>query len=266
MVDRMLFGTWVQDEIEKVHRVTSKAGWAPIPVGYREFNAAFPFSSQVLATDCSSFDWTYPEWVVETALECDLQMVDDLTPEYEQAIRARVDEVMGPNFLVQLPSGQILQQKCRGLMKSGWYMTLRKNGQAQFLMFASAWRELYPGEPFPTFWTLGDDTVCGWDGRDPGPLLRKVAEYGIIVKQFSHAREFAGFRFESEAVVNPCYPLKHMFELETVEESKLQELIDALGLVYALSNHPLAFWLRKRVSVAPNLLRQWALGVIRLSP
>uniref|UniRef100_A0AAT9JFW8 RNA-directed RNA polymerase n=1 Tax=Neotermes castaneus sobeli-like virus 2 TaxID=3133515 RepID=A0AAT9JFW8_9VIRU len=233
MVDRILMRTWQRVEERNVLKIPGKTGWTPIPSGYRQFNADFP--GPVLATDCSSFDWTFPSWVATDLLDLRLSMMVRSDPIYESMVRARWAQVLR-DAVLQVPSGRRFRQCGWGLMKSGWLRTIAENSSAQVLINALAWvRCARPISEFPTIWTMGDDVIMDWSTNLSSTRFEEqLTTTGILVKQSTMAREFAGFEIEGRCVT-PLYAEKHAFSLKYVSFDQKAELSEAYMRLYALA-------------------------------
>jgi len=260
LVDRILFSTWSDVEQQNVMGIPGKTGWTPLPFGYKLFDQAFP--EEVLATDCSSFDWTVPSWAVRLLLECSLEMVNRGDATYRTLVTNRWAQVLGPFAVVRLPDGERYQQDDYGLMKSGWLRTIAGNSDLQFLIHALAWRRSH-STSFPTVWTMGDDVIMSWDSSyDKERFEAAMATTGAIVKHGMHAREFAGFRFQKDTV-DPLYTDKHMYMLRYVSPDQETEVADSYTLMYALASEsvrdPLSSVFGSSLIAAP-LARAWARG------
>lgn len=264
MVDRWLFYDIIREDIQNYHKVASKTGWSPMPEGLLEFNQAFPPGMTVMAMDSSSFDWTVNAWELEELKRAWRMQLRVCPPGYWNAVTMRIDEVLGCQCSVRLPTGQRLQQRRPGIMKSGFLLTLKMNSDLQLLVNFTALKIMLKQLPpqLPTLWAMGDDVLLEWDSSwDVAEYVAVLTRLGLVVKQTSHEREFAGFKFPGGTVVEPAYPAKHMFKLQY---NSTQEMVDAMSLQYALSNHYLAHWLRLRQTVHPELMRGWALGLVKL--
>lgn len=260
-VDRALFSGMQKTEIAAPHDHPCKSGWSPMPCGFSDLELEFP--GDVLATDCSAFDWTFPSWLVEPLLQSRLEMMRGNSPEYVNAARARWLEVLGTACIIRLPDGTRLRQTVQGVMKSGWLLTISVNSQAQEFITRAAWQR-HRADPFPRLWAMGDDVLMSWPGGDPDLLVREIARLGILTKLAVRDREFAGFLFPSHATVNPLYPAKHKFLLAHCPLDKLEEMCSAYGLLYALSEPP--DWARKYITMYGRwtfrACRAWALGTL----
>lgn len=259
MVDRMLMHTWAKRE-RFWWRCPGKTGWSPLPVGFRYFNSVF--DGQVLATDCSAFDWTLPEWVPPLLLRMRLELMEERSPMYERQLINRWEAVL-KHAIVRLPDGRRFRQNRWGLMKSGWLRTIAENSSAQVFINALGWKRSGNPGPMPTIWTMGDDVILRWrDEYNIDSFERSLATTGIIVKQSSRAREFAGFRIEP-GKVTPLYPDKHRFMLHFTEPEKVEEVAMAYALLYALADQP--SWLNnvtRHSLVATSAARLWAIGAV----
>lgn len=247
MVDRVLFGTYVAYEKEHVMERAGKTGWSPVPCGF--YDLLDTFSTHVLATDCSAFDWTYPSWVPELIWEVKFQQTSSYAPTFKTAIFNRLAEVLGPDCLVRLPNGTRLKQTIWGLMKSGWLLTINMNSDAQDIITTLAWSRAYPERgQCPLLWSMGDDVIMRWrDDLDPEPLVRELGRAGILSKFAVPSREFAGFLVgrddRGRPYVDPLYPEKHKYLLAHTSEDKLEDVVTAYGLIYALARPEARAWL-----------------------
>lgn len=263
MVDRLLMGTWAEEE--KYWKVPGKTGWTPLPVGYRLFNSTF--TGDVLATDCSSFDWTFPEWVAPCLLKMRLDMVKNPSEEYVKMLTARWEAVM-KHAIVRLPDGTRFRQTRWGLMKSGWFRTIAENSSAQVLINALAWIRSHPNQPFPVLWTMGDDVIIDRPAAMDVPRFENaLATTGILVKASSTNREFGGFRIEQGAVY-PLYPHKHRYLLMYLDPSLKEQVAQAFQCLYSMvPKGELPPFLRKVTRWSPwtqRLANLWAVGAISL--
>lgn len=263
VVDRWLFYDWHLAELDEVIYPT-KVGWSPIPSGYRDVERTFPHLC--LNTDCSSFDWTLPSWVVDLVIELRLSQCRNMTTEYEAAVRNRYREVLGTGAIVRLPDGSRYCQTRPGMMKSGWFRTLSDNSLAQLLIHGLAFYRAFGTLP-PTIWTMGDDVLMNW-GKDLSSeaLCDSLRSLGVIAKRAGPEREFAGFKFPGGGVVEPSYPMKHQFVLASVPPDEFQMVVDGYSLIYALARpSPLVDYIRRHSKILQPLARAWAKGLSRVS-
>lgn len=265
MVDRWLFGPLVQSQIENVNRSSCKTGWSPMPEGFRQLRNEF--RKEVLTTDCSSFDWTFPEWVVDVITEALLEMCRGCPDWFVTAVKMRIDEVLGARCLVILPDGTVLRKKVRGIMPSGWLLTILVNSLAQLIINALAWLREFPELDFPLLWGMGDDVIMEnpLTEAEVERFITRLNTLGVLIKQHSRDREFAGFRFEG-AKVTPLYPEKHRFLINHAEEKVWEELANSLKLLYALSDAKvyaeISEFVESRTYVTTSMARAWAFGMV----
>lgn len=266
LVDRVLFASWAEADKDTAMRRAGKVGWSPLPVGFYDLLEHFP--SDVLATDCSAFDWTFPGWVVHLLCQVKLEQTCGTTQEYERAVRTRLEEVLGPRCVLRLPSGERLLQTRWGVMKSGWFLTINLNSDAQDMITSLAYYRAY-GTQAPLLWSMGDDVIMRWKpGLDSTPLVNELRRAGILSKFAETRREFAGFSVQggNPVVVNPLYPNKHKFLLAHVPSEQLEEVVTSLGLIYALASDKEKDWLkpllRKYARWPQSSFEAWAYGLL----
>lgn len=267
MVDRCLFGTAIATEVDAPLSTVGKTGWSPFPEGF--VHLEHRFSGAVLATDCSAFDWTFPDWLVPLTHRLRMDLMRGSSADYRSACLARWNEVLGTSCVVRLPDGRRLRQMRPGLMKSGWLNTISINSIAQWLITTLAYRRLYPDRPCPVMWAMGDDVLMGWDHLydDPTALVGAISDLGILTKMATADRDFAGFRFSLNSEVVPLYADKHKFMLAHAEANQVKELASAYGLLYALTPPEKRQWLTPLVERYGRwtwrTCRLWARGVFQ---
>lgn len=247
--------------------IAGKTGWAPMPSGYESLLRSF--DGDVLATDCSAFDWTFPEWLVNDILDTRIARMRGVSAEIEWAMRARWREVLSTDCVVRLPNGSRYRQSVPGIMKSGWLLTISVNSEAQERLSIAAWMRTQTGS-VPRVWSMGDDVLMEWppDSDEKG-FVEELTRLGVIVKQASHSLEFAGFSFgrvNGYPVVNPLYERKHRFLLRHVPENQLEEVVSAYGCLYALADQDKSSWirdiLRRYGRWTLQTYRVWAVGLL----
>lgn len=243
-----------------------KTGWAPMPIGFYDVLETFP--DTVLATDCSAFDWTFPSWLPDMIVDIKLSQMQEVSAEFAIAARARFEEVLGTRCTLRLPCGTRYIQTRKGLMKSGWLLTISANSDAQELITLLAWSRAYDG-PCPLLWSMGDDVLMRWPkDLDSQPLVAQLRRAGILSKFASPEREFSGFLFGRDGgpFVDPLYPEKHKYLLAHVPEEQLEEVITAYGLIYSLARPHVRSWLepllRKYGRWTDHVYKAWAYGLL----
>lgn len=267
VVDRVLFGSWQQTEIVRCMSHPGKAGWTPMPVGYYSLLATFP--ENVLATDCSAFDWTFPSWLVSVIFQSRVDRMKSSSETFVNAAWARWLEVLGRDCVMRLPDGSRYAQTELGIMKSGWLLTISVNSEAQDKLSLLAYKRAYGSADMPELWSMGDDVLMAWDDKDPSPFQEALGTTGILTKFAVHSREFAGFSFIRTAlgpVVNPLYPAKHAFILRHVAREDLTEVLSAYGCLYALADKVESAWVLDLVRAYGRwpmpVYRAWAVGLL----
>lgn len=268
VVDRMLFYPFFGSEVKNPMKVTSKAGWAPIPAGYQRLLYEFP-EELSLAVDKTSWDWSMPAWVIYSYFDAKMRQCINPTPLWAAMVARRFSDLYGPRCKFVMPDGVVFRQKSWGIMKSGSLLTLSMNSAAQFFQHALAWKRMGKDVPPPRIWTMGDDTLTLMRDEDISPYSHYLSRTGCILKICERSRDFAGFLVEgnsiSEAKVTPLYGEKHKFMIQHIKDDDEQQVMMAFSLLYAL-NPPV--WLRSAMLRSPIRFgpkqRLWAKGVIRL--
>lgn len=271
-VDRWLFMDWVTTQLDNCMKIPSKTGWSPLPNGFRDY--LLEMAGYGLATDCSAFDWTWKDWMVEQVLECKLAQCRS-SPEhlaiYRRVVLLRFSQILGPHCEVALPNGEVYRQTFWGFMKSGWYLTISLNGDCQVACNALAWIRYWRklglmAPPFPPIWVMGDDV------RVRIPRDFNIPEYveqltttGLRIKEWSCREEFAGFAFGGSLgrpTVEPLYPAKHKFILAHTGPDQIRDSLVQMSMLYSLSESD---WLHgltsEYVPYSPEVFRAWALGL-----
>lgn len=270
VLDRILFGKWHEADVAHFSQVPNKSGWTPVPEGFWLVKRDFPEKVNVLATDCTAFDWTLPGWVVDLIINCKLLQNYEAYEDYEIIARNRVKEVLGSQCLVRFPSGATYKQNFTGLMKSGWLLTISFNGWAQFMINALSWRRMCGiARPLPVMWTMGDDVLMSWDpSLSLSQYESNLRKLGVLVKPGALKREFSGFEFvyeEGKIFCNPLYVHKHKFQLRHYSEEDLFEVVDMYACLYALASPSCREWFeplqRKYGSRNSYWYECWAWGI-----
>lgn len=262
VVDRWLFADMVQVQQDNVNSSVCKTGWSPIPNGFRSLRNTF--RKGVLTTDCSSFDWTFPSWLVRILTLIILDQHREATDWWKRSVVRRIREVLGPDCTVVLPDGRKLRKKVWGIMPSGWLLTILLNSYGQLMLNGLAMLRAF-GCYWP-LWAMGDDVVLDFDAtpEEAELLVEHLNRLGVIIKQWSKEREFAGFRFEGSKV-DPCYLAKHCFLINNSDPKIWTELASSLALVYALASDEsyarIAPFVERFSVITRPLARAWAYGM-----
>nr|QWY93847.1 RNA-dependent RNA polymerase [Green Sichuan pepper enamovirus] len=122
------------------------------------------WSEFIVPTDCSGFDWSVPEWLLEDDLEVrnllTLQIHPDLLRMRENWLKCLSSSVFC------LSDGTLLTQTFPGIQKSGSYNTSSSNSRMRYML------SLHAGAPWCL--AMGDDALEG-----VGTNLAKYAELGF---------------------------------------------------------------------------------------
>lgn len=269
LVDRILFSPWIVLENNNPQDVTSKSGWAPIPVGYQKMLKDFP-SNLATAVDKRCWDWTMPAWVIHGYVEVKRwQCATKWTDRYEQLVWARLLHILGPRTRIRLFDGTEFIQDYWGLMKSGWLCTLSMNGMAQALQHALAWFRMGNRDQPPLIWTMGDDTLTRMHADEHAEYLAQLKTTGCIVKLIENTRDFSGFRVigatVSDAKVIPLYPNKHQYMIKHCLPESEVEIFDSMSLIYSLAGRCwLDDYITRTIVIRSPYLAAWAKGLHKL--
>lgn len=223
VVDRILFGPWVDTELNNVGLATSKSGWSPIPGGFRALRRLFP-RRHTFAVDKAAWDWTCPEWVARLYLLSKLSGGRTYNYRYILAASSRMVEVVGDRCVIRTPAGYRLRQLEFGIMKSGWLLTLSLNSAAQLYQHVVA--AFRVGDYSPYLWAMGDDTIIRLDDEfDLDEYAAELSTTGCLLKFIHNSREFMGFDFNDDKLVVPLYQDKHKFILDYLSPDLEQETL-----------------------------------------
>lgn len=232
VVDRMLFGHWIEPEVNDPLKTVQKGGWSVLPTGYQLLLAAMPDERRCLATDMSAWDFTVPSWAIDMYLEFKLAQSYH-SPEHVAMIRARFAYLYGEGFVFRLPNGARWRQNFAGMMKSGSLLTLSMNSFIQGLFHYLAC--IRTGQDPGVAWAMGDDFLAYLDALfNVAAYDAEKARLGGIVKFSVRRREFAGMLVKH----NACEPLwqdKHKFTLAWLPRDEVVQYLKDITIWYARS-------------------------------
>lgn len=229
VVDRVLFGRLQQRALETVGRTPCMVGWSPASAGgYRTMRARL--RGEVLCADKSAWDWTVVGWQTDLLLELILALAETDDAGWRTAVRTRF-RALFENALFQFSDGQQVEQQCKGIMKSGWFLTILANSVWQVALHFAVQRErgLSPWDHVP--YAMGDDTVQ----EVPDQLedyLARLGHYCVLKPKVVQDIEFCGFEM-AENWVRPCYQSKHRFILRHLDEATAAETLESYQYLYA---------------------------------
>nr|ASY03257.1 RNA-dependent RNA-polymerase [Norway luteo-like virus 3] len=232
VVDRVLFGRLQQQALTKVGRTPCMVGWSPASAGgYRTMRARL--RGDVLCADKSAWDWTVVGWQTDLLLGLVLALAETDDPRWETAVKSRF-RALFEEALFQFSDGQQVEQQCKGIMKSGWFLTIMANSVWQVALHFVVQRErgLSPWDHIP--YAMGDDTVQ----EVPDYLedyLERLGRYCILKPKVVKEIEFCGFEM-TENWVRPCYQSKHRFLLRHLDEATAAETLESYQYLYAFDD------------------------------
>lgn len=229
IIDKMLFGKFFENVLEKVGQTPGMIGWNPYFGGHRLLTNAFP--NGVLSIDKSSWDWTTPKWLIDLAMRvlCELMGIEPESFE-DQLVKARQSCLFDDPIFTD--GKEERRAGTGGIIKSGMYLTILLNTMCQILlhliicdMLGLDYRR---GMPF----SLGDDTVqdaC----FDIEAYVKVMKQLGFVPKTpgLEHHIEFIGFLMDNEKVV-PAYWRKHLFALKYLKEEVAVDTLYAYQMMY----------------------------------
>lgn len=185
---------------------------------------------KILCADKSAWDWTVTDWMTDLLLEFVLALSQDRDGPWEAAVRTRFS-ILFRDALFQFPDGLQVSQRCGGIMKSGWLLTIVANSVWQvalhFIAQIERGRDPREGVPF----AMGDDTVQELP-VDPDGYLEALSRYCLLKPKVVDVIEFCGFEM-SGSWVRPCYQAKHRFLIRHLDEAVAAETLESYQYLYA---------------------------------
>lgn len=243
MVDRILFGWLGRVVLNTVGRTPCMVGWSPIRGGWHSFYALYK-DRPVLCLDKSSWDWTVQAWLIDFWRDFICELAIGAAPWWHQMVRLRFD-LLFEEARFKFKDGLVVEQKVRGIMKSGCFLTIICNsvGQSACHYIANLRLGLNPLSCQPR--SNGDDTVQR-SVPDLDLYVSELERLGAVVKgaKVRHWVEFSGFAFAG-GLCYPAYWQKHLYSLQWT--SHLRESLRAYQVLYA--NEPLMFEFLQRVAI-----------------
>lgn len=236
LVDRILYGNWLDKAILKWPEIPSKAGWTPSLGGYLWMSRAFR-GKQPLSVDKSSWDWTVGAWHVEVIRGLVPRMIVRHTDEWRTVFNNRIDAMfVAGNPVFKLRCKCRFTQLVTGIMKSGCLGTIGFNSILQYADHIAI-----GGDPDDVFFSLGDDTAQE-DVGDVEGYIAKLSKTGCLVKEYEQGFPivFGGHKFDEKGCV-PAYRQKHMFNLYHLAPKFALETLDSYQHLYALDPDMLQF-------------------------
>lgn len=241
LVDRLLYGNWLDKLVQKWNAVPSKAGWTPSGGGYLWMAKAFR-GQLPMSIDKSSWDWTVNKWHIDIIKQLIPRMVFRRSEQWDVIFKNRMSSLFDANQPVfKTRCGCEFTQLVDGIMKSGTLGTIGFNSIWQFASHIAI-----GGDPEEVFFSLGDDTT-----QEAVRLRERYVEMlqktGCIVKEIDvgFPIKFGGHEFSEDGCV-PAYRAKHMFNLLYLDPKVARETMDSYQHLYALDPEVLDF-LQERI-------------------
>nr|APG75951.1 hypothetical protein 2 [Hubei tetragnatha maxillosa virus 6] len=256
IIDAMLFREMNAQMIAQWPLLPTRVGWSPYYGGWK----MMPYVREQMAIDKSSWDWTVQPWIVEAVLQIRTEMCANLTPQWEELARWRYKELYGSPLFVTT-RGSIFKQQTPGVMKSGCYNTLMDNSIMQLILHALVTQKL--NIPFGQIIAMGDDTL---QDALPEPILTDYLDQLSMycnVKLCEKKREFCGFNFNVNGVVEPIYRGKHAYKMLHMPIDIMQSMADSYTMMYHKSRYsPLIdrFFRKIGCEVSPRPYRDLVYG------
>nr|ACF48393.1 P1 protein-P2 fusion protein [Beet western yellows virus] len=177
----------------------------------------------LVATDCSGFDWSVSDWLLEDDMEVRNRLTTDLN-ETTSKLRAAWLKCIS-NSVLCLSDGTLLAQRVPGVQKSGSYNTSSSNSRIRVMAAFHCGAE----------WAMamGDDAL-----ESVSTDLGKYAALGFKVEESSKL-EFCSHIFEREDLAIPVnkakmiYKLIHGYEPEC---GNAEVLVNYLTACFAILN------------------------------
>jgi len=236
LIDRILYGNWLDEMIRRHKEIPSKAGWAPNGGGYKWLAKAFRGKTPI-SIDKSSWDWTVGPWHVQVLRSLLPRMIFKRNVEWDRVFNNRFLACFGEGNPIFKPScGCEFIQLVDGIMKSGMLGTIGFNSIWQVANHVAV-----GGSEYDLIFSLGDDTVqekmC-----DVQSYIDRMRGLGCIIKEYEIGFPivFGGHSLTENGCV-PAYVSKHMFLLKYLNEKVGPETLDSYRHLYALDDNVSAF-------------------------
>lgn len=212
LIDRILFGWLCRKALTVVGRTPCLVGWTPIRGGWRYVYDRFK-GKRVCCLDKSSWDWTVQDYMIDLWQEFIKEMCVDSPLWWREMVDLRF-KILFEKAVFEFKDGTQIEQRGRGIMKSGCLLTLIMNsvGQSMIHYLAMARIGLDPLRNQPI--CIGDDTTQeSFDELER--YVEAIETFGVTVKGFKIRNwvEFIGFAFVHGTCI-PAYWQKHLYNLQ----------------------------------------------------
>lgn len=265
LVDRLLYGKWLDSMIVDWSDIPSKAGWAPQLGGFRWLAKNFRSrNKEPVSIDKSAWDWTVNEWHVLVMRRLIPRMIFGISADWYTVFEHRFDALYGIGNPIFKPScGCEFVQLVPGIQKSGCLGTIAFNSIWQVAIHLAA-----GGSEDDVIFSLGDDTVQDRPKRLES-YVENLGKLGAIVKEIDEGWpiKFGGHEIDEVKSI-PAYKGKHMFALLHLDEDFGPETLESYRHLYALDEEMSGFLerlaLRKygpKNLLSRQYLREWYLAL-----
>lgn len=229
LIDRILYGEWLDNLIDKWDEIPSKAGWAPYKNGFRWLTRAFR-NKQPVSIDKSSWDWTVNDWHVKVLVSLIPRMLFDIDEVWRDVFGSRMQALFGSGFPeFKFGCECTFTQQVDGIMKSGCLGTIGFNSILQVADHLAA-----DGSEEDLIFSMGDDTVQEMP-YDLEGYISKLRKTGAVIKEVDVGWPiaFAGTHMSEDSSI-PAYKSKHMFALLHLDDRYGKETLESYRHQYAL--------------------------------
>lgn len=262
LVDRILYGKWLQSMIDFWPQIPSKAGWSPQQGGFRWMAKSFRGKIPV-SIDKSAWDWTVNRWHIDIIEQLVPRMLFRIDDDWKRVFKHRIYSMYYTGFpLFKLACGCCYRQLVTGIQKSGCLGTIAFNSIWQIAAHLAS-----GGLETDLIYSLGDDTVQELNyGEDYLVRLRRT---GALIKEVDIGTpiKFGGHVFDLDTCV-PAYRAKHMYNLYYLDDRFAKETLDSYRHLYALDervSHYLEELVLKLVGcqgvMSREYLREWYMAL-----
>lgn len=236
MVDRVLLTPLLNLVVKTFHKSQVMIGWSPLFGGHQLLDTWFHGRTEYLMADRSSWDWTFPSWLIDDCLDL-IERLAPRAPEWWFVLLRGRFKLLFEEPVLRFADQTDVRIPGKGVMKSGCLLTIFMNSIAQFIMHYNACLELSWFPEDYAFVACGDDTL-----QDVLPnnedYFAKLRDYGAVLKvQVGSVMEFVGFEiFKTHSI--PAYIDKHLFLLSHLSKDHeiARSTLFAYQIMYAF--HP----------------------------
>jgi len=236
LVDRILYGDWLDAMIKNWAEIPSKAGWTPSGGGFLWMAKTFRGRKPV-SIDKSAWDWTVNYWHVSIIERLVPRMIVGRDSEWDYVFSNRIQSMfMAGNPVFKMQCGCEFTQLVTGIMKSGCLGTIAFNSIWQYASHLAV-----GAPPHSLLYSLGDDTVQE-EMNNMQYYVEMLGKTGAEIKEIDagYPIKFGGHTFDLGGCV-PSYRNKHLFSMKYLEDNVMLETLVSYQHLYALDPNMLRF-------------------------